>query len=344
MGGRLERVTEGTIIKDIPGFNVREVIVAGDRGPCGGVNMAIEGTFEVLQIVGGRERVIANNEPVHNDLITEEFKEMGLEIIREKNLSRYGQPVLSAHGTDPKDKEGIDFECQLVTKNRNVAEKIWREELGEILYFCIPGHPEVESIINSLAKGIITLVDMKQDLETVSMPDAKRIYTLSQTTVSFTKVQGKVDEFRKLYPTRNILDPIGICYATDNRQNAVRNGIFGNPQKPIDMLIVVGSQKSHNSNELRNIGDEFLEEGRSHLINKPDDINPHWFNEGIQRVGLTSGASVLERFTDRVVQWFRDRGVDIEYLEGTEKDLIFKKPVKQIEELRRRMEEKYGTA
>lgn len=327
-------------------FCVTELVVAGDKGPCGGVNMAIATTREILEIVAQREPVFANNPPVHNDLVAEEFKSLGL--IIEPNLDNIPERailILSAHGTQPSVVERlreknlvVNTECQLVGRNRrNVQNAIQRGEIP--LYFGVNGHPETQATIGDVKEQVI-FVGSNSDLGEVEIPFGKKIRTVNQTTLSGRMVQGDADKLRDLNPDAQIEDPIGLCDATDNRQLAVES-LFSDPQKPIDFLIVVGSPKSQNSQELRNIGSIFLGAERSRLINGPSDIDFSWFSKNIQRVGLTSGASVLDKYTDDVLKWFGSRGVIFTFLKGREKSLTFKKPEQDIEAIRQYIRQKY---
>ncbi len=334
-----------------PSFNVGEVVVAGDKGPCGGVNMALETTAEVLDIVGGRETVYANNPPVHNDLILEEFQQKGLVIEPDINkIPAFSIWILSAHGTDPSLVEEarrrnilvVNTECQLVTRVRNHARRIDREDEGVIVYFGTANHPEPQGIVKSVPEEKIIFIDMEEEIADVALPPGN-IKVLNQTTLSTEEVSLKVEELRRTNPQADISGPVGICYATDNRQAALREGIFGDRRRPVDLLIVVGSKASHNSKELKNIGAKFLEPERSHLIDREDEIDPLWFTEDVRRVGVTSGASVLDKYTDRVLRWFKERGVQLRFLHGVERDLTFKKPSEEIDEVRRYIGSKYNS-
>ncbi|MEK7559609.1 MAG: hypothetical protein AAB521_04865 [Patescibacteria group bacterium] len=334
-----------------PGFNVKEVVIAGDMGPCGGVRMAVNTTFEVLDIVGGREPVYASHAPVHNEPILEDFKKRGL--IIEPDLEKIPAGsilILSAHGSTPeavqaaKDKGilPVDTECQLVAKVKNHGRRIQASTQETVAYFGTPGHPETGAVMGSIDRERTIFIDMKQDIREIEFPSGG-IRVLNQTTLSTQGVNDKVKELRWLHPELDISDPIGICDATDSRQRAVIEGIFGNPEESADMLVVVGSSTSHNTEELVKIGEEILGHERSHRVDKAEDIDPSWFTKDIQRVGFTAGASVLDKFSAPVLKWFTDRGAQLKPLMGVEKDLTFKQPSAQIEAVRAYIALKYNS-
>lgn len=315
----------------------KELIIAGDRGPCGGVNMAIDTTFQVLDLVNGRKPVYANNPPVHNDLILDEFKSRGLLIEPDlDNIPDESILLLSAHGTPPSLTETaklkgiivVNAECQYVSKVRRRAEGAITK-VEHVIYFGAEGHPEPKAVLADLPADAITFVNIHDQAAPI-LPHHGKIRVLNQTTLSTNEISKRKNLLEKETNT-DLPDPIGICYATDNRQRAVREGIFGNPSKPIDRLVVVGSKTSHNSKELRNIGNETLGENYSYLVNGPQDLDEDQFRDAT-RVGLTSGASVMDKYTEPVIRWFKEKGYRLTFLQGTERELFFKGP--SLEELK----------
>ncbi len=343
----IEVLTETAPTPEIIGSK-KELIIAGDKGPCGGVNMAIDTTFQVLDLVGGREKVYANNPPVHNDPILKEFEERKLEVEADVDKIPPGSIyLLSAHGTAPSLTETakekglvvVNVECQYVSKVRRRAEDSISK--GEyVIYFGASDHPEPRAIIKDLeSTGGIKFVNIHND-EIIELPHHMPIRVLNQTTLSTEEIKKRKKSLEEELG-REIPNPIGICYATDSRQIAVRNGIFGNPEKPVEALVVVGSTNSHNSKELRKIGSEILGEDHTFLVDKPDELREEWFEE-VNRVGFTSGASVIDRFSEPVMAWFKDRGyrIDIESVPSTEKELMFRGP--DLTKLKQHLEIKYA--
>ncbi len=335
-------------------FPVEELVVAGDLGPCGGVRMAISVTKDILDYVGGREKVYANNQPVHNRLVTETFAGQGLVIEPDiNNIPANSIWILSAHGTDPhiveKAKEKgihvVNVECPLVTKVRREAQRA--EERGEhLIYRGAQNHPEPKAILGGLNDiNHATFITDTTDPNSLTLPKNVPIRVLNQTTLSIRGVAEEIDSLRSLNPDIDLPNPMGICYATDNRQDSLY-GMFSDLENPIDFLIVVGSQNSHNSQELRNIGVNFLGPQNAVLIDTPLDIDAGWF-KGAKRVGLTSGASVLDEYTVNVLEWFRAKGTKLTFLVGRENDqrydgLTFAAPKTEIEKVKRYIDLKYA--
>lgn len=324
---------------EIPRYSVEEIVIAGDKGPCGGVNMAIETTFEVLGIVAGRENVYTNNQPVHNTLIMTEF---GDKLVIEKDVESIPDGsilVASAHGWSDQDKKRageksllvVDETCQFVSKVKRAAARAVAQG-KHVLYLGASNHPEPIGILGGLPEDSYTFIDIETPnpflLKTMALKRERgelEIVTLNQTTLSTKGVIEIVGELRELNPDLEIPDPTGLCYATDNRQKSVRDRILGPQEEPVDMLLVIGSQNSHNSGEIKNVG--LLEAGiPSYLIDSPEEIDPRWFKENIRRIMISSGASVLSEYLQRIVEYFRFRGTKITELEGTERDLTFVAP------------------
>ena len=322
-------------------FPVKVVEVAGDKGPCGGVNMAIDTTFDVLRMVDGREPVYANNHPVHNELISQDFTRQGLVIQPNITLVPDGSILIaSAHGWPLEDKELahrkdlliIDTTCQLVSKVNRGAERAVREG-KHVIYVGAKNHPEPRGVLGGLPEGTYTFIDIDEDLPDLEGLDDSELAVLNQTTLSTVGVMEKIEKLRRKYPELDIPNPVGICYATDNRQNAVRQRLQDNDQPHINALVVVGSKKSHNSNELRDVGlNEFGIP--SYLIDQPGEIDDSWFDQNTRRVLVTSGASVLPIYLRAVIKYFTDQGAYIRNLPRTEKDLTFVAP--DLETLKRR--------
>lgn len=325
---------------------MRELIIAGDMGPCGGVNMALKVTTEVLDLVEGRESVFANHDPVHNDPILEEYKSRGLVI--EPDVTKVpegGIYIFSAHGAPPSVVETarqnglltVNVECQFVNRARKRAtEAISKGE--HVVYFGAENHPEPIAVQQDLPADGITFININSD-ERTPLPHHKPIRVLSQTTLSTRRILERKEQLEEEMG-RELPPIIGICTATDVRQKAVREGIFGDPESRPERLVVVGSKGSHNSHELTKIGIEHLGEGNAVQIDSASQLDEAWFSD-VQRVGLTSGASVLDRFTEPVIEWFRKRGFTIKKLVGVERDLTFPGP--DLTELKAHLQNKYGT-
>lgn len=336
------------------GFNVKEVRIAGDLGPCGGVRRIAVLTDRLLGLAQGTEvSVVASHQIVHNRPLMADYMQRGLTIERDvASIPNKSIWIASAHGTPPsiielaRQREAneeivvVNGECQLVTTDRSRAEKaIARGE--HVVYVGVPGHPEPKAVTNDLDPESVTFVDAKTEPAEIILPRGKKLTIITQTTISVRGTQRKVETLRALNPDIEIPDAFGDCPATDLRQDAVRKFFEHNDQRAIgdleggvDMLIVIGSPESENSKELRNIADEKenLGPGRSFMIDGVDDLRSIPFTQDIRTIGLTAGASVLEQYMDPVLDWFRSQGAILRPLQGREKrGTIFTLPIKDME-------------
>lgn len=318
---------------NIPNYNVLQAVVPEFRGPCGGVNQTVETTFETLGIVAGREPVWANNDPVHNDLLTAEFVKSGLVIQPDITKVPNGNILIaSAHGWPLSDRKIaeekglliIDTTCQLVTKVGRAVEKAI-EQGRHVLYVGAKDHPEPRGVLGRISEESYTFIDIAKPAPILNPnvivqrreKNGKIVEylpaVLNQTTLSTMGVVKKIQELRDVNPEIDISNPQGICDATGNRQGDLRRSLIDKHG-----LFVVGSGKSHNSQELARVGeDEFGLP--SHLINGPEDIDPSWFTKEMQRVVITSGASVLDHYLERVLEFFTDRSTRLTYPANAER-------------------------
>lgn len=320
---------------------IKEVLVAGNRGACGGVNMALEAVNRVLEIVDGRETVYANWDIVNNMPIMEQLNLRGLVSIKNDwdKVPESSIVFFSAHGVPSKFHEIakekkfiiIDATCQLVHRVHSLVKNA--EKVGQhVVYVGVKGHPETIGVMGEVQVENINLVESMEDIEKLRLPE-KSTVVYSQTTLATTEIRQKLLKLKERFPDILIPSRLDICYAADNRQEAVSELI-----KLVDLLIIVGSKHSHNSEELRRIGERA--KLPAFLIDSPKDINFQWF-DGIEKVGLSSGASVLEQNTENVLDWFRAQDVEIKYLPQVidEKTMTFKLPQRSIDLLKTR----YGT-
>lgn len=345
-------------------FPVERIIVAGDRGPCGGVNMALEAARQVLEIVDKEnpgEKVYSPWDVVHNRPVMDELKQQGLIVFNHDwDLVPGGSIVLlPAHGAAPKLYQiaevkkclVIDVTCQLVTRVHHLAMKaagrlreIRPEEKRHVIYIGAQGHPETEGVLGELDQGTHTLIDQKKYsslplqertkyLEEIvsNLPEGHRV-VYSQTTLSPDDVDSILGFLQQQVSDVEIPSRRDICYAMDNRWTAVRDLL---PR--VDMLLVVGSKHSHNSQQLRLTGEKAGLP--SYSVDRPEEIDRSWFAPNFRSVGLTAGASVLEKYTADVIEWFRIRNpsIQVTYDKGKEdKNLVFKLPQESINKLKAR--------
>lgn len=320
---------------------IKEVLVAGNRGPCGGVNMALEAATQVLDLVAGREPVYSNWDIVNNKPIMERLSQRGLvsvrnnwDIVPEKSIVFF-----SAHGVPPrfheiaKDKGflTIDTTCQLVTRVHNLAKRA--EANGQhVVYVGVQGHPETEGVLGELQQGNISLIQRAEDVDGLALTDSKSSIVYSQTTLGTDEITDTMHALRNRFPDINIPPKHDLCYATDNRQAAVDQLV---DEQNIDFLLIVGSKHSHNSQEL--VRKAKTKGIRSTSIDRPEQIKKLWFY-GVKKVGLSSGASVIDPYTEAVLDVFRNQEIPIRYLPQTrpEKDMTFQLPEQDIQRIQQR--------
>lgn len=322
-------------------FCVETVLVAGNRGPCGGVNMALEAANQVLDIIAGRETVYANWDIVNNKPIMKGLENRGL--VNFKNdwslVPDNSIVFASAHGVAPDFHEvalrknclAIDVTCQLVTRVHTLVKKAEKEG-KRVVYVGARGHPEAKGVTGELRPESFTLIDPKDDARSVSLPEGPKV-VYSQTTLGTDEIKDIMAILRERFPDIEIPPRRDICYATDNRQAAV-----GKLLPMIDLLLVVGSRHSHNSQELRKKGEKVGKPAYS--VDTPDEIGLDWFTPDIKNVGMTSGASVPDYLFLPILDRFKELNpnlvISFEPQVIPERDMTFRLPEESINALRSR--------
>ncbi|MCL5970349.1 MAG: 4-hydroxy-3-methylbut-2-enyl diphosphate reductase [Patescibacteria group bacterium] len=326
----------------LPPLSVSEVLVAGNRGTCGGVNMTLQAVSQVLEVVDGREPVFTNWDVVHNKPIVKRFEQQGLINIQNdwEQIPDNSILILSAHGVPPlayeiakqKNLHVIDTTCPLVTRVHNLAKRA-EEEGKHVIYQGKKGHPETIGVMGEVNEENISLIEDPKDAESLTLPETQEKIVFSQTTLGTDEIIDSQEILRRRFPDIIIPNRWDICYATDNRQQAVDDML---DKHFIDFLLVVGSSHSHNSQELKKKADK--KDIPSVLIDEPSQIRRVWFTEKVKKVGVTSGASVIEEYTEDVLNWFRNEGLEPTYLDQVvdEKSITFKLPQREIDALSKR--------
>ena len=305
---------------------VLKVLLCSPRGFCAGVVRAIESVERALAIYGAP--VYVRHEIVHNRYVVEGLRAKGAIFVEElSEVPDYHAPVIfSAHGVAraiPEEARRrnlftIDATCPLVTKVHREAE-IHNRRGREIVLIGHAGHPEVVGTMGQLPSGSITLVETLEDVEKFIPRDANRLAYVTQTTLSVDDTAAMVDLLKKRFPDIAGPHKEDICYATTNRQRAVKAILA-----EIDALLVIGSESSSNTRRL-------VEVARSgglpaERINDERDIDEAWL-EGVETLGLASGASVPERLVERVLAWLRERAdIELEVRGRLEEDVKFNLP------------------
>lgn len=295
-------------------FAVEEVKVAGNRGTCGGANMAIQTLQEVLGIVKGQEPVYINHDLLHNKRLMEQLEQHSNLVHFHNDWNQVPEGAIafiSAHGAKAEFRQIaadknlllIDTTCPLVTRVHNLVKKATLAG-KHVVYIGVAGHPEAEGAVSEVEPSNISLVQNAHEAHELLLPEDKPVVVYSQTTLLSDEISDTCHTLRIRKPGIQIPSRQDICYATDSRQTAVHQ-----LTPLVDLLLVVGSPHSHNSQMLGQIGENSGIPAYS--VDYPGDIQSSWFTENIRTVGLTSGASVLEEFFGEVLQWFQDQNPNL---------------------------------
>jgi 4-hydroxy-3-methylbut-2-enyl diphosphate reductase len=302
---------------------LEEVLLAEPRGFCAGVDRAIEIVERALRRFGAP--IYVRHEIVHNTYVVSDLKSKGAIFIEDlADVPPGATLVFSAHGVSKAVRveaaqrgfQVFDATCPLVTKVHVEVAKLAKEGF-EFIMIGHKGHPEVEGTMGQLSEGIY-LVEEAADVARVR-PRGDKLAVVTQTTLSVDDAATILAEVKRCFP--NVREPKkqDICYATQNRQDAVK---LMAPE--VDVMVVVGSPTSSNSNRLRELAERLGTE--SHMIDAPADLRPEWFI-GRRRVGLTAGASAPEVLVQEVVRRLRELGaVSIRKMDGVQETVHFPLP------------------
>jgi 4-hydroxy-3-methylbut-2-en-1-yl diphosphate reductase len=301
-----------------------KLLLAAPRGYCAGVDRAVQTVERALELYG--PPVYVRKEIVHNKHVVEQLRERGAIFVEEEHQVPEGETVVfSAHGVAPSVHAGaearglktIDATCPLVTKVHVEAKK-FAVQGYTIVLIGHAGHEEVEGTMGE-APDRIVLIETEEDVDRLEVDDPDKIAYISQTTLSVDETTAIITKLRERFP--NIIGPRtdDICYATTNRQMAVRQ-----MAPHCDLVLVIGSANSSNSNRLVEVARDHGAE--SHLIDNESQVREEWL-EGKRVVGITSGASAPEELVKRLVNWFRGRGTqDVEEFDVVQEDVRFMLP------------------
>ncbi len=304
---------------------MKRVLLAKPRGYCAGVDRAVITVEQALETYG--PPVYVRKEIVHNRHVVDTLRERGAIFVEELSEVPSGALVVfSAHGISPAVRDEaaarglrtIDATCPLVTKVHQEARRFARDDY-DILLIGHDGHEEVEGTTGE-APSHIQLVDRPEDVDRVTVRDPSKVIWLSQTTLSVDETLATVDQLKDRFPGLQSPPSDDICYATQNRQQAVKQ-----MAEQCDLVLVVGSTNSSNSVRLVEVA---LEAGAraAHQVDYADEVDPAWL-EGVHTVGVTSGASVPEVLVSEVLDWLAGRGyADVETVKAAEERLVFALP------------------
>lgn len=300
------------------------VILAQPRGFCAGVERAVEIVELALEKYG--PPVYVRHEIVHNKRVVENLRAKGARFVDELHEIPTGAiTVFSAHGVAEKVEDEaklrelpvIDATCPLVAKVHREGQRYAEKNL-QVILIGHAGHPEVEGTQGRIPGGVL-LVSSVEDVDKLQPRDPEKVAYITQTTLSVDDTRAIIDKLVKRFPKIVGPDVKDICYATQNRQQAVRM-----LAQKVDLILVVGSRNSSNSNRLSEIG---TESGvASYLIDDASMIDPQWLTN-VKTIGLTAGASAPEELVRGVIARLQELGVTtVESLEGIEENVRFKLP------------------
>jgi 4-hydroxy-3-methylbut-2-enyl diphosphate reductase len=301
-----------------------EILLAQPRGFCAGVDRAIEIVERAIALFGAP--IYVRHEIVHNAYVVEDLRKKGAVFVELLDEVPSGSTVIfSAHGVSKAVREeaearGLriyDATCPLVTKVHIEVAKMRQEGL-DIVMIGHKGHPEVEGTMGQCGEGMY-LVESIEDVNALDVDDPARVAFVTQTTLSVDDAAHVIAALKARFPQIREPKKQDICYATQNRQDAVK---FMTPQ--CDVVIVVGSPNSSNSNRLREVAEK--RGVPAYMVDSPDQIDPAWV-EGKRRIGVTAGASAPEVLAQAVIGRLRELGArNVRALEGIEENISFPLP------------------
>ena len=301
-----------------------EIILANPRGFCAGVERAIAIVERNIEKFGAA--IYVRHEVVHNKYVCDSLRRKGAVFIDDLAAVPNGSAIIfSAHGVSKAVREEatarglkiFDATCPLVTKVHLQVGRMSKDG-REIIMIGHKGHPEVEGTMGQSSENM-HLVETVDDIQKLAVKNSAKLTYVTQTTLSADDAEIIVSALRNRFPEINGPKRDDICYATQNRQDAIKE-----LAAQVDLVLVVGSPTSSNSNRLREVAE--LLGTKAYLIDSADQIDPKWL-EGIERIGVTAGASAPEVLVRAVVDWLRLLGANkIRQLDGVEENVTFALP------------------
>lgn len=307
-----------------PTKTAADIVLANPRGFCAGVDRAIIIVEQALEKFGAP--IYVRNEVVHNKFVVDELRAKGAIFVDDLDKIPAGNTVIfSAHGVskavraeaESRGLTAFDATCPLVTKVHIEVAKMRKEGL-EIIMIGHKGHPEVEGTMGQ-SEGGMYLVETPEDVKNLTVKDAQKIAYVTQTTLSMDDAAQVINALKQKFPSIQAPKSDDICYATQNRQDAVK--IMA---KDCDLVIVVGSPNSSNSNRLREVAKNQGVE--SYMVDNASHLNPEWL-VGKQKIGVSAGASAPEVLVKEVIAQLQAFGAaSVTELEGVVESVVFQLP------------------
>jgi 4-hydroxy-3-methylbut-2-en-1-yl diphosphate reductase len=303
---------------------IRKVVIAQPRGYCAGVEMAVETVERALQRHGAPVYVF--HEIVHNQHVVQDFTRRGVRFVQSiDEVPRGARLIFSAHGVSPvvwqkaKEKQVeivIDATCPLVDKVHREVRKFAARGYWIILI----GHEKHDEIVGTSGEAPerIRVVADVEDAKSIDIPEPEKVVVLTQTTLSVDDTREVVDVLKARFPRMITPAKEDICYATQNRQDAIKQLAH-----EVDLVLVFGSRNSENSNQLCKVARACGT--TAYLIEDRHAIDPTWL-VGVERIGITSGASAPERLVQETADFFKHQGAEITYLGFAEENIHFALP------------------
>ena len=305
-------------------MTIEKVLLAKPRGFCAGVEMAIESVERALRRHGAPLYVF--HEIVHNQHVVADFLKRGVRFVQSIDEVPFGaRLVFSAHGVAPDvwqqaKQKGlqiiIDATCPLVEKvHREV-----RRFAAQGYWIILVGHDKHDEIVGTSGEAPerVRIVANRDDAQRVVVPDPEKVVALTQTTLSVDDTRDVIAVLKKRFPNLVTAAKEDICYATQNRQDAVKQ-----LSREVDLVLVIGSRNSENSNQLCSVAR--AQGKKAYLIDDHHAIDPSWLT-GVKRVGITSGASVPERLVEDTAEYFEQMGAEVSHVGFVEENIHFALP------------------
>ncbi|CAH0526785.1 4-hydroxy-3-methylbut-2-enyl diphosphate reductase [Vibrio hippocampi] len=312
-----------------------KIKLANPRGFCAGVDRAISIVERALELY--QPPIYVRHEVVHNRFVVEGLKQRGAIFVEElSEVPDDNIVIFSAHGVSQavrqeaklRDLTVFDATCPLVTKVHMEVARASRKNM-EVVLIGHAGHPEVEGTMGQYASetGGMYLVEKPSDVDNLDVKDPQHLHYVSQTTLSVDETAEVIERLRQVFPDIQGPRKDDICYATQNRQDAVRDLAI-----KTDVVIVVGSPNSSNSTRLKELAEKLGT--KAYLTDSPEQLDPAWFEQA-SRVGVTAGASAPEELVSQIINRVQQLGgLEVEELQGREENMFFEVPkelqVKQV--------------
>jgi 4-hydroxy-3-methylbut-2-enyl diphosphate reductase len=304
--------------------HVEKIILAEPRGFCAGVDRAVEAVRGALRNYG--RPLYVRHQIVHNRFVLEALEEEGAIFVEDLGEVPEGQRVIfSAHGVAPSEWDRardrrlrvIDATCPLVTKVHLEVERYARENRS-VLLVGHAGHEEVKGTLG-VAPGRVLLVGSVQEAEVAEVPDPERVAAVTQTTLSVDDTREIMETLKRRFPAMVAPKTDDICYATQNRQNAVKELV-----EQSDAILVVGSRQSSNANRLVEVAR--MRGARAFLVDSLDDVRPEML-DGVRALGVTASASSPEWLVEQIIGAFANNGASVELLSVAKERVHFPLPM-----------------